>query len=318
MQYRYLGKSGLKVSNLALGSWLTYGSKVDAGGTRSCIDAALDAGVNFLDTADVYSFSDAEAVLGRVLEGRTRRHIVLATKCYYPMSDDPNDRGLSRKHLVESVEASLRRLRTDYIDLYQCHRWDEHSPLTELVHTIGLLTTQGKILYWGVSCWSAEQIREGCRMCDSMGVPRPISNQPPYNLFERGIEESVVPASIEEGLGQVVFSPLAQGMLTGKYGKNAIPEGSRASEERGGLWLRPWMRDEVFEAVDRVRIVADELGVTMAQLALAWCAHKPGVASVIFGASSVKQVEENVSAAKASLSDEMVKRVEAAVGEVRL
>ncbi|MAE71164.1 MAG: aldo/keto reductase [Gemmatimonadetes bacterium] len=318
MQYRYLGKSGLRISNLALGSWLTYGSKVDVGGTRSCIDAALDAGVNFIDTADVYSFGDAEKVLGRALEGRARSHLVLATKCFFPMSDDPNDRGLSRKHMVESADASLGRLRTDYIDLYQCHRFDERSPLAELVHTIGLLMNRGKILYWGVSCWSAEQIREVCRLCDSMGVPRPISNQPPYNLLERGIEESVVPASIEEGLGQVVFSPLAQGMLTGKYEKGSIPEGSRASEERDGVWLRPWMREEVFEAVDRVREVADELGTTLARLALAWCAHKPGIDSVVFGASSVRQVEENAAAAEVSLSDEAVERVEAAVGGVRL
>ncbi len=318
MHYRRLGASGLKISVLALGSWLTYGSKVDSAGTRACVEAALEGGINLLDTADVYSFGDAESALGRVLQGRARRHVVLATKCFFPMSEDPNDRGLSRKHLVESVEGSLRRLRTDYVDLYQCHRWDERIPLAELVWTIGALMTQGKILYWGVSCWSAEQIAEVCRVADSMGVPRPISNQPPYNLLERDIEAAVVPASLEAGLGQVVFSPLAQGLLSGKYAGGKVPEGSRAAEERGGIWLRPWLRDEVLGAVRRLAEIAEDLGMSCAQLALAWCAHRPGVASVLCGASSPAQVAENVAAATVSFSDENLRRIDEAVQGVRL
>lgn len=318
MQYKRLGRSGLRVSNLALGSWLTFGGKVDREGTKTCVRAAIEGGITFFDTADVYSYGQAEIVLGHALEGIPRNQLVLASKCYFPMSDHPNDRGLSRKHVTESLHGSLRRLRTDYVDLYQCHRHDQHTPLEELVQTMGMLLTQGKILYWGVSCWSAEQIREVCRLADRLLVPRPISNQPPYSLLERQIDEEVVPACLEEGLGQIVFSPLAQGLLTGKYSQGEKPKESRATQERGGLWIRPWLKEHILASVDRLRPIADELDLTLAQLALAWCWHKPGVDSVIFGASSVGQVENNLRSADVKLTDEDVTAIEMAIGDVRL
>jgi voltage-dependent potassium channel beta subunit len=318
MRYENLGKSGLKVSAMALGSWLTYGSRVDDDGTRACVEAALAGGVTLLDTADVYAYGQAERALGRILEGHQRHCQVIASKCYFPMSDHPNDRGLSRKHVVESLHGSLRRLKTDYIDLYQCHRWDDATPPQELVYTMGILIRQGKILYWGVSCWSAEQIAEVCRLADAMGVPRPISNQPPYNLFERSVEAEVIPACADQGLGQIVFSPLAQGLLTGKYSADRTPAGSRASHQRAGLWLRPWLRDDVLVAVERLQPLAADLGATLAQLALAWCLHKPGIISVIFGASTAAQVEDNLKAIDLQLSDTDLEAIEAAVAGVRL
>ena len=318
MRYENLGRSGLKVSALALGSWLTYGSRVDDSGTRACVEAAIAGGVTLLDTADVYAYGQAERALGRILEGFQRHRQVIASKCYFPMSDHPNDRGLSRKHVIESLHGTLRRLKTDYLDLYQCHRWDDETPLQELVYTMGILIRQGKILYWGVSCWSAEQIAEACRLADAMQVPRPISNQPPYNIFERSIEAEVIPACNAEGLGQIVFSPLAQGLLTGKYSQDNTPSGSRATHQKAGLWLRPWLRPEVLAAVDRLQPLAADLGVTLAQLALAWCLHKPGITSVIFGASTPAQVEDNLRAVDLKLTDAEIDAIESAVAGIQL
>ena len=229
MQYVNLGHSGLKVSRVAIGSWLTYGSSVGRDGAAACIQAALDAGVILIDTADIYNYGEAEDLLGDILDGVHRPDYVLATKAFWPMSDNPNNKGLSRKHLFESAEASLKRLRTDYIELYQCHRYDAETPVEETVRAMGDLIAQGKVLYWGVSCWRAAQIVDACHIADSLGVPRPISNQPPYNLMTRDIEQEVVPRSMDEGLSQIVFSPLAQGSLTGKYSGGVRPAGSRGA-----------------------------------------------------------------------------------------
>lgn len=318
MHYQALGRSGLKVSRVALGSWLTYGAKVDVDRARACVRAAFEAGVIFFDAADVYAGGKAEEVLGTCLREYRRADWVLATKCYFPMSDNPNDRGLSRKHVLESVDASLGRLGTDYIDLYQCHRYDEETPLPELVRAMDDLVRMGKVLYWGVSCWSAAQVREVCRLADAMGAVRPISNQPPYSLLRRDIEEEVVPACEEEGLGQVVFSPLAQGILTGKYSGNARPEGSRATEDFGSTWLKGDLRLPVLDAVDRLAPIAEKHGATLAQLALAWCLAKPGIASVICGASRPEQVGENVAAADLELTPDAIVEIEAAIGDAKM
>jgi len=318
MEYRTLGRSGLKVSSVALGSWLTYGAKVDVDRARACVRAAFDAGVIFFDTADVYAGGKAEEVLGVIVKDYRRSDWVLATKCYFPMSEKPNDRGLSRKHVMESADASLARLGTDYIDLFQCHRYDDETPLSELVRAMDDLVRMGKVLYWGVSCWSAEQVREVCRLADAMGAVRPISNQPPYSLLRRDIEDEVVPACLDEGLGQVVFSPLAQGILTGKYSGNARPEGSRATEDFASTWLKGDLRTPILDAVDGLVPIAEAHGVTMAQLSLAWCLAKPGISSVICGASSAEQVAENVAAAELALDADAVARIEAAIGDVRL
>ncbi len=307
MQYVNLGRSGLKVSRVALGSWLTYGSSVDGTGTGACVRAALDAGVIFIDTADVYARGEAETVLGGVLDGVKRSSYVLASKAFWPMSDDPNDQGLSRKHLFESCHASLRRLRTDYLDLYQCHRYDRHTPVAETVRAMGDLIAQGKVLYWGVSCWRASQIKDACHIADKLGVPRPISNQPPYNLVNRSIEQEVIPASIEEGLGQVVFSPLAQGLLTGKYSGGKLPAGSRGADEQRNVFMRGHLADaELLSRVDRMVAIAKELDTTPARLALAWCLRDDAVASVIVGATRTSQVEDNVAAANLELNEDVL------------
>lgn len=311
MDYVNLGNSGLKVSTVALGSWLTYGSGVDRERTASCVRAAIDRGVIFIDTADIYAKGAAEEVLGEVLSSVKRSDIVLASKAFWPMSDNPNDRGLSRKHVMESVEGSLRRLRTDYLDLYQCHRFDPETPVAETVRAMGHLIAQGKVLYWGVSCWTAEQIAEACTLSDQLSVPRPISNQPPYSLLQRYIEADVIPQSRRLGLSQVVFSPLAQGVLTGKYSGGARPAGSRAADEQRNVFMGDDLQPDVLERVDQMVEIAGDLGTTPARLALAWALRLDNVASVIVGATKVSQVEDNVAAAELSLDDDVVARLDA-------
>ena len=311
MKYVNLGRSGLKVSRLSIGSWLTFGSSVDAGLTERCVRTALDGGVNVIDTADIYAIGAAEAALGTFLPDLQRSSIVLATKLFWPMSDDPNDRGLSRKHVFESIEASLRRLRTDYVDLYQCHRYDEETPLDETVRAMGDLVRMGKILYWGVSCWTASQIVDACRTADLLGAPRPISNQPPYNLLSREIECDVIPTSRHEGLSQIVFSPLAQGALTGKYSGGVRPEGSRAADSQRNMFMDRMLEPANLARIDGLVAIAAELGTTPSRLALAWCLRDDNVASVIFGATRVEQVQDNVEAAELCLSEETIRRLDA-------
>jgi len=310
MKTRRLGNSGLRVSEISLGSWLTFGNTVDVEGTVDMVQRAYDLGVTLFDTADVYAGGAAEQALGRALSGVPRSYVVVATKCFFPMSQVPTDRGLSRKHIVESVEASLRRLGTDYIDLHQCHRPDPETPMEETVRAYEDLIRQGKVLYWGVSQWRAEQVVDACRVADLHRGYRPISNQPQYSIMRRELEREVLRVCDREGLGQIVFSPLAQGVLTGKYSGGARPAGSRASNDRVNQFMGDYLRPEELRRVDRLRPLADELGLSMAQLALVWCLRQPGVASVIVGATRPDQLEDNCKAAGVALPDDVAARID--------
>jgi voltage-dependent potassium channel beta subunit len=311
MEYRNLGRSGLVVSEIGLGSWLTLGSSVDAAGTREIVQAAYDLGINFFDTADVYVNGEGEEALGSALQGIPRHYVVIASKCFFPMSEHPNDRGLSRKHIVESVEASLRRLGTDYLDLHQCHRADPSTPLDETVRAYEDLIRQGKVLYWGVSEWSAAQIEEACRLADALGAYRPISNQPEYNLFHRGIENDLIPTCAREGVGQLVFSPLAQGVLSGKYSGGAIPPGTRGADDFRNQFMSDYLRPERTERVDALQPLAAELGISLPQLALAWCLRQANVSCVIVGVTRSAQLEDNAKASGMQLPDELIARIDA-------
>ena len=310
MQYRNLGRSGLSVSEIALGSWLTFGSSVDREGTRELVHRAYDLGINLFDSADVYANGQGEEALGYALQGIPRPYVVIASKCFFPMSEYPNDRGLSRKHVVESVEGSLRRLGTDYIDLLQCHRADPHTPIEETVRAFEDLIRQGKLLYWGVSEWRAAQVVDACRIADARNAYRPVSNQPQYNLLRRGIEREVLPICQREGLGQIVFSPLAQGALTGKYSGGKRPEGSRAADPQRNAFMDAFLTDAELARIDRLKPLADELGLSMAQLALAWCLRQPGVSSVIVGVTRRSQLEDDAKASGRRLPPEVVEAID--------
>ncbi len=290
MPHRRVGSAGLRVSEIGLGTWLTFGSGIDDDTARECVRAALDAGITFFDTADVYSRGRAEEVLGEALRGVQRSDLVLATKAFFPMSEGPNDRGLSRKHLFESIDRSLKRLGTDYVDLYQCHRFDPETPVAETVRAMDDLVRAGKILYWGVSQWSAAQIRETLELADSMGAVRPISNQPSYSMLERRVEEDVLPFCRKAGVGQVVFSPLAEGVLSGKYAGGVVPKDSRAADEKAGQFVRPRLTPKNAALVDRLAALAKQAGTTLPRLALAWTLRDPVVAAAIIGASRPEQV----------------------------
>jgi len=305
------------VSEVALGSWLTLGSSVDREATRVIVGRAYDLGVNFFDTADVYARGDAEAALGAALAEIPRHCIVLATKCFFPMSEAPNDRGLSRKHIVESVEGSLRRLGTDYLDLHQCHRADPETPIEETVRAYDDLVRQGKILYWGVSEWTSDDIVTACRTADARNGYRPVSNQPQYNIFRRGIERKHLRVCEDEGVGQVVFSPLAQGVLTGKYSGGSVPGGTRAGDDQRNQFMTDFMKAECLQQVDQLAPLADELGLSLAQLALAWCLRESNVSSVIVGATRVAQIEDNAGAAGVILPEEIIGKIDAVTSEAR-
>src|SRR5680860_606316 len=297
MRYRSLGRWGVKVSTVGLGSWLTYGGTVEEDAATACIATAYEAGVNFFDTANNYNRGRAETVVGAALAPYPRASYVLATKVFNPMGEGPNDRGLSRKHIREQSDASLRRLGVDYIDLYQCHRYDAEVPLEETCRAMDDLIRSGKVLYWGTSEWTADQISHAVSLCRANGWSLPVSNQPQYSALWRQIEDAVLPTSTELGLGQVVWSPLAMGVLTGKYTSTAdVPADSRA----GGTqrkFMRRFLDDEVLAAVQSLRPLAEEAGCSVAQLALAWCLRQPGVSSVITGASKPSHVTDNVAAA---------------------
>jgi len=267
--------------------------------------------VNLFDTADVYSNGAGEEALGAALAEIPRRYVVIATKCFFPMSERPNDRGLSRKHICESVEGSLRRLGTDYVDLYQCHRYDPNTPVEETVRAFDDLVRQGKVLYWGVSEWSAAQIADACRSADAIHAVRPISNQPQYNALRRGIEAEVIPVSRREGLSQIVFSPLAQGALTGKYSGGRRPSDTRAADSVRNVFMKSFLEPGTLARTDRLQPLAEELGISMAQLALAWCLAEPNVASVITGVTRVSQLEDNVKASGLRLPEEILERIDA-------
>jgi aryl-alcohol dehydrogenase-like predicted oxidoreductase len=297
MQYRQLGSSDLKVSDISLGSWLTYGVGVEADKARACLDRAFEVGINFIDTANVYGRGAAETFLGEALADRPRDSYVLATKLYFPMSD--TDSGLSRAQVEKQLDASLQRLRTDYIDLYQCHRYDDETPLAETMEALTRAVESGKVRYIGFSEWPAERIREAI---DMAGVARFVSSQPQYSLLWRRPEERVIPLCRDNGISQIVWSPLAQGVLTGKYSPDAPPpQGTRATSDSMSGFMDRLMQREVLEAVQRLKPLAAEAGLTLGQFALAWVLREPNVASAIVGASRPEQVEENAAASDAKV-----------------
>jgi voltage-dependent potassium channel beta subunit len=310
MQMRRVGRSGLRVSEVGLGTWLTLGSKFEDGDTRALVERAYDLGINLFDTADIYANGAAEESLGRALRDIPRHHVVIASKCFFPMSERADDRGLSRKHIFESVEGSLRRLQTDYIDLHQCHRADPQVPLHETVRAYEDLVRQGKVLYWGVSNWSSPQLEDACRTADELGAYRPISSQPEYSILRREIEGSLLPTCERLGLGQLVFSPLAQGVLSGKYCNGERPDDSRAADERRNHSMGEYLECDTLLVVEALRPVASKLGVSLAQLALAWCLRTPAVASVIVGATRSEQLEENCKASGLKLPEEALYQID--------
>jgi voltage-dependent potassium channel beta subunit len=317
VEYRRLGRSGVKVSEISLGSWLTYGGSVAEERAQACIYKAYELGINFFDTANVYMRGTAEEIVGRALKGFERDSYFLATKVYFPMGEGPNDRGLSRKHITEQCHASLTRLGVDYVDLYQCHRYDEDTPLEETLRVLDDLIRQGKVLYVGVSEWTADQIADALRLAKEMNLDKIVSNQPRYNMIQRQIEAEIIPLCEREGVGQVIFSPLAQGVLTGKYRPGEAPEqGTRAADPESNRFMQELMNEEVLSAVEKLRPVASDAGLSMSQLALAWVLQRDNVSSAIIGASRPEQVEDNAKAAGVRLSSDVVSEIDGILEDV--
>src|SRR4051812_39711956 len=318
MDYRYLGNSGLKISEITYGNWLTHGSQVENDVAAQCVAAALDAGISTFDTADVYANTKAETVLGEALKGERRESLEIFTKVFWPTGPrGKNDTGLSRKHIMESINGSLSRLQTDYVDLYQAHRYDVETPLEETMQAFADVVRQGKALYIGVSEWTADQIREGHRLSRELGFQL-ISSQPQYSMLYRVIDEEVVPTCRELGISQIVWSPIAQGVLSGKYKPGqAPPQGSRATDDKGGAdMIKGLMRDEVLTRVQELEPIAKELDLSMAQLAVAWVLQNDNVAAALVGASRPEQVSENVKAAGVTIPAELMSRIDDALGDV--
>jgi aryl-alcohol dehydrogenase-like predicted oxidoreductase len=317
MDYRHLGQSGLKISEIAYGNWITHGSQVEEEAAVACVRAALDEGITTFDTADGYAKGRAEAVLGRALDGVRRESIEVFTKVYWPTGDGPNDRGLSRKHITESLHASLRRLGTDYVDLYQAHRYDHETPIEETMRAFDDLVRAGKVLYVGVSEWRAEEISAALQAAGELGLDRIVSNQPQYNMLWRVIEAEVVPLCEKEGIGQIVWSPIAQGALTGKYLPGSPPPAdSRATDPSGSVFMTDLLTDDVLTAVQRLAPIAADAGLSMAQLAVAWTLQNPNVSAAIVGATRPEQVRENVKAAGVRLDAALMSRIDVALGDV--
>jgi len=312
MNYRKLGRYGVRVSEISVGGWLTHSRTVDDVLTSEIINHAFDNGINFFDTSDAYNRGEAEKSLGKAVKKIRREDLFLATKCYFPFSDAPNDRGLSRKHIFESVHNSLKRMQVDYIDLQQFHRFDAETPLDETVHAISDLVRQGKILYWGVSEWSAAQIADVCHVAKDLNATLPVSNQPQYNMLHPNIEESVIPISEKFGLGQVVWSPLAQGILTGKYLPGAEPPaGSRGADKTSNQFMTSQLGDKgLLEKVQKLKKYAESQGASLPDFALAWCLRKSNVSSVITGATKSEQVDQNIKAAGLTFSPEIWEKAE--------
>lgn len=318
MKHRYLGNSGLQISEITLGNWLTHASQIADDTATACVHAALDAGITTFDTADMYADRAAERVLGNALRGQRRESLEIFTKAYYPVGPQgPNDGGLSRKHLLESIDGSLRRLGTDHVDLYQAHRWDNATPLEETMVAFGDIVRSGKALYIGVSEWTADQLRAGATLARELRIPF-ISNQPQYSALWRVIESEVVPTSRALGISQIVWSPVAQGVLTGKYQPgHRPPSGSRATDGNGGAqMISRFLRDDVLERVRALRPVADELSLTMAQLAVAWVLQNDNVAAALIGASRPEQVRENIAASGVVIPAELMTRIDETLGDV--
>jgi aryl-alcohol dehydrogenase-like predicted oxidoreductase len=317
MEYRHLGKSGLVISEIAYGNWVTHGSQVAEQAAAECVRAALDEGITTFDTADVYAGGRAEEVLGRALHGVRRESLEIFTKVYWPVGDGRNDRGLSRKHITASAHASLRRLQTDYIDLYQAHRYDYETPIEETMRAFDDLVRAGKVLYVGVSEWRAEQIAAALKVAGELGLDRIVSNQPQYSMLWRVIEAEVVPLCEKEGIGQIVFSPIAQGVLTGKYAPGAAPPAdSRATDPSGSNFIKRWLEDETLQAVQQLEPLAAEAGLSLAQLAVAWVLQNPNVSAAIIGATRPQQVRENVKAAGVRLDPGLMSRIDEVLGQL--
>ncbi len=318
MEYRRLGRSGMYISEITYGNWITHGSQVEQDAAIKCVRAALDVGITSFDTADVYARTRAETVLGKALKGVRRESYELFTKVYFPTGDGKNDRGSSRKHIMEAVHGSLRRLQTDHIDLYQFHRFDVETPLDESLSAFDDLIRQGKVMYIGFSEWNATQIADAIKIQDAKGFNRFVSSQPQYSALWRVIESQVDPLCREEGIGHIVWSPIAQGVLSGKYlpGKKP-PKGTRATDKKGGAnMISGWMRDEVLSAVQKLEPIANREGLTMAQLAIAWVLQNPNVSSAIIGATKPAQIRENAKASGVKLSAETMRDIDAALGSL--
>ncbi|OUS76000.1 aldo/keto reductase [Paenibacillus sp. MY03] len=313
MKYRRLGRSGLQVSEIALGSWLTYDDPRQAASVEAVIHKAYELGINYFDTANMYARGEAERVMGRALARYERDSYVLGTKVYFDMGEGPNRKGLSRKHIMEQCEASLKRLGADYIDLYYCHRFDENTPLDETLRAMDDLVTQGKVLYVGVSEWREWQIAEAAGITERLHLDPIVVNQPEYNLFTRRIESDIVPMCEKHGIGQVVFSPLAHGVLSGKYRKGvALPPGSRATNPDHNHWIKSQglLSEHRVDQIESLIQVAERLGISLVQLALAWNLRLPNISSCIIGATKPEQVEKNVAASGISLSEDTLSEIE--------
>jgi aryl-alcohol dehydrogenase-like predicted oxidoreductase len=317
MDYRYLGNSGLKISEITYGNWITHGSQVENDVAIQCVHAALDVGITTFDTADVYANTKAESVLGEALRGQRRESLEIFTKVYFPTGPGgPNDVGLSRKHILESINGSLRRLETDYVDLYQAHRYDVETPLEETMQAFADVVRAGKVLYIGVSEWTAEQLRAGHALAQDLNVQL-ISSQPQYSMLWRVIEDEIVPTSRELGISQIVWSPIAQGVLTGKYQPGQPPPaGSRATDESGVNFIQRFMTDDVLTRVQALRPIAESVELTLAQLAVAWVLQNDNVASALIGASRPEQVAENVKASGVKIPAEALARIDETLGDV--
>jgi aryl-alcohol dehydrogenase-like predicted oxidoreductase len=318
MQYRKLGNTGMYISEITYGNWITHGSQVESDAAIKCVRTALDLGITTLDTADVYAGTKAESVMGRALKGVKRESYELFTKVYWPTGSGKNDRGLSRKHIMESCNASLKRLNTDYVDLYQAHRFDFETPLEETLGAFDDLIRSGKVLYIGFSEWTAEQISAALKIQDQKGYYRFISSQPQYSMLWRVIESQVVPLSEKEGIGQIVWSPIAQGVLTGKYlpgGK--IPAGSRATDKKGGKdMIASFMKEPILQAVQKLIPIAQKVDLTLAQLAVAWVLQNSNVSSAIIGATKPSQIKENVKASGIKIDKSIMDEIDGVLAGV--
>lgn len=316
MDHRYLGRSGLKVSEISYGNWITHGSQIENEAANACVKAALDNGITTFDTADAYARTRAEVVLGEALKGVRREKLEIFTKVFWPTGNGVNDRGLSRKHILESIDNSLRRLGTDYVDLYQAHRYDPETPLEETMQAFAHVVRQGKAMYIGVSEWTADQLRAGHALATDLGFQL-ISSQPQYSMLWRVIEPEVEPTCRELGISQIVWSPIAQGVLTGKYLPGAAPPAlSRATDDEGAVFVQRFLNDETLTAVQQLAPIAAEAGLTMAQLAVAWVLQNDNVASAIVGATRPEQIEDNVKASGVRLDDDVLKAIDTALGDV--
>jgi aryl-alcohol dehydrogenase-like predicted oxidoreductase len=317
MHHRHLGASGLKVSEIALGSWLTLGGYVQADDARSLVRHAFDLGINLFDTANEYAAGEAERVLGRALRDLPRSEVVVATKAFFPMGPGPNERGLSRKALFEQCDASLRRLELDYVDLLQCHRFDPETPLEETLRALDDLVSSGRVLYAGVSEWPAVQLERARELQQALNLRRLVSDQPEYSMLVRDIEADVLPTSERLGIGLLAYSPLAQGTLTGRYTTaDPRPRGTRASDPEAGEWMQDFLTDRVLSAVERLGEVAREAGLTTSQLALAWVLRHRSVSAVIVGASRPEQLDETTGAAGVTLAPETLAAIERILAEI--